>query len=583
MNRIRRMLPVIMLWPMVWGCNPPNGSAQQTHEPTQKDQQVESTKPADMKPETIKAQTTEPTESKMADRVNSYAKVRLSADLSKLTEDEQKMIPLLIEAAQQMDKIFWIEAYGDGEKLLSSISDPAMRQFAKINYGPWDRLGDNKPFVPGVGTKPAGANFYPQDMTQQLFDQYLIEHPEQAKELKSLYTMVRRNPDGSLKAIPYHEFFKEPTELAAKKLEEAAAFAKDPGLKKHLQLRAKALRTGEYQASDMAWLDMKDNGIDIVIGPIETYEDALFGQKAAHEAYVLVKDQEWSEKLAKFTQYLPSLQQDLPTEPEYKSEQPGTDSDLNAYDVIYYAGDCNAGAKTIAINLPNDEEVQLKKGTRRLQLKNTMRAKFDKILMPIAKELIAEDQLKHITFDAFFENTMFHEVAHGLGIKNTVSGNGTVREALKDLASAMEEGKADVVGLFIVERLRDDDVLTTGDIKDNYVTFLAGIFRSVRFGAASAHGRANMLRFNFFKHMGAFSRDSETGKYRVNFNAIPLAVEGLSGTILLLQGEGNYDSVANLMGHLGQMDAELTADVGRLQEAGIPIDIVFEQGLAELN
>ncbi len=539
--------------------------------------------PEGKKPEAKKAEPAKPKGPTMADRVKSYAEVRLTTDLKKLSADERKMIPLLIEAAEQMNKIFWIEAYGDGQKLLASISDPATRRFAEINYGPWDRLGDDKPFVPGVKDKPLGANFYPQDMTKQKFEQALASQADQAKELKSLYTIVRRDAGGKLKAIPYHEFFKEPTRIAAAKLEQAAALAKDPGLKKYLTLRAKALRTGKYRESDEAWLDMKSNGIDIVIGPIETYEDKLFGHKAAHEAYVLVKDKEWSKKLAKYAKFLPDLQRALPVEDRFKLEEPGSDSDLNAYDVIYYAGDCNAGAKTIAINLPNDEQVQLKKGTRRLQLKNAMRAKFDKILMPIAKELIAEDQIKHVTFDAFFENTMFHEVAHGLGIKNTINGKGTVREALQDLASTLEEGKADVLGLFMLERLREGGEVTGGDIKDNYVTFLAGMFRSIRFGASSAHGRANMLRFNWFKDMKAITRDSKTGKYRVDFDHISKAIDALSSTVLTFQGQGNYDGYKMLMAIMGGMGSQLRSDLDGLLKAGIPVDIVFKQGMSELK
>ena len=539
--------------------------------------------PEGKKPEAKKAEPAKPKGPTMADRVKSYAEVRLTTDLKKLSAEERKMIPLLIEAAEQMHKIFWIEAYGDRQKLLASISDPATRQFAKINYGPWDRLGDDKPFVPGVRVKPLGANFYPPDMTKQKFEQALAKQADQAKELKSLYTIVRRDAGGKLKAIPYHEFFKEPTRIAAEKLEQAAALAKDPGLKKYLTLRAKALRTSMFRESDEAWLDMKNNGIDIVIGPIETYEDKLFGYKAAHEAYVLIKDKEWSKKLAKYAKFLPDLQRALPVGDEFKSEEPGTDSDLNAYDVIYYAGDCNAGAKTIAINLPNDEQVQLKKGTRRLQLKNAMRAKFDKILMPIAKELIAEDQIKHVTFDAFFENTMFHEVAHGLGIKNTINGKGTVREALQDLASTLEEGKADVLGLLMIEQLREGGAVTGGDIKDNYITFLAGMFRSIRFGASSAHGRANMLRFNWFKDMKAVTRDSATGKYRVDFDSIPKAVEALSSTILTFQGQGNYDGYSMLMAIMGSMRSQLRSDLDGLRKAGIPVDIVFKQGMSELK
>jgi hypothetical protein len=346
----------------------------------------------------------------------------------------------------------------------------------------------------------------------------------------------------------------------------------------YLRVRAKALKTDDFQPSDMAWMSMKDNPIELVIGPIETYEDQLFGYRAAYESYVLIKDLEWSERLARFAQYLPELQSGLPVPETYKSEMPGSDADLNAYDVIYYAGDCNAGSKTIAINLPNDEEVQLAKGTRRLQLKNAMRAKYDKILVPLAEVLIAEDQRQHITFDAFFGNTMFHEVAHGLGIKTTLDGSTTVRHALKDHASAIEEGKADILGLYMVQKLREKGEITEGEVMDNYVTFLAGIFRSVRFGASSAHGRANMIRFNFFEQAGAFSRDGETGTYRVNREAFEQAVEALSTRLLTLQGDGDYDAVARFVEETGNVSDALQADLDRLADADIPVDVVFEQG-----
>ena len=294
----------------------------------------------------------------------------------------------------------------------------------------------------------------------------------------------------------------------------AAELAEDPGFERYLELRADALLDDDYRASDLAWMEMKDNAIDVVIGPIETYEDQLFGYRAAYEAYVLIKDLAWSERLARFAQYLPELQAGLPVPDAYKAEIPGSDADLNAYDAVYYAGDCNAGSKTIAINLPNDEEVQLEKGSRRLQLKNAMQAKYEKILEPIADVLIDESQREHITFDAFFANTMFHEVAHGLGIKNTIDGSGTVQLALQEYASSMEEGKADILGLYMITELHRAGELGDVDLRDFYVTFMAGIFRSIRFGAASAHGKANMVRFNFFEEQGAFVRDPETGNNR---------------------------------------------------------------------
>jgi hypothetical protein len=505
-----------------------------------------------------------------------YAPVTLTADLAPLSAKEREMVSLFIDASVIMDDLFWRQAYpGDRTQLLSGITDPATRRFVEVNYGPWDRLAGNAPFVPGVGPKPDAAGFYPLDMTREEFERANLPGS------RSEYTVLTRDAKGGLQVVPYSKYYGAEVERAAALLDRAAGLAEDPGLRRYLELRAKALRTDEYRASDMAWLDMKDNRLDLVIGPIETYEDKLFGYKAAFEAYVLVKDMEWSKRLAKYAAMLPALQRGLPVPDAYKAEMPGTDSDLNAYDVIYYAGDCNAGSKTIAINLPNDEQVQLAKGTRRLQLKNAMRAKFDAIMVPIAAELIAPEQRKHVTFDAFFANTMFHEVAHGLGIKNTVDGKGTVRDALKELGSGIEEGKADVLGLYMVTRLHEQGELG-GTLEDYYVTFLAGIFRSVRFGAASAHGQANMLRFNFFADRGAFARD-DSGHCRVDMAKMRKAVDELSGVLLKLQGDGDYAGVEKLTKELGVIRPQLQADLDRLSSRAIPVDVVFTQGKAVLG
>ena len=512
-----------------------------------------------------------------------YTTVRLSADLSQLSERERRMIPLLIDASRAMDEVFWMQAYGSRDSLLSSIGNRGVRRFVEINYGPWDRLDGNRPFIPGVGPKPKGANFYPADMSVAEFEAAAARSPGAAAALKSLYTIVRRDPNGALVALPYHSVYADQHRTAAAKLREAAALADDAGLRRYLELRATALETDDYQRSDLAWMDMKTNGIDVVIGPIETYEDQLFGYKAAHEGFVLIKDREWSQRLARYAAMLPALQRGLPVPDEYKAESPGTDSDLNAYDAVYYAGDANAGSKTIAINLPNDEQVQLQKGTRRLQLKNAMRAKFDEILMPIAGELIADDQVKHVKFDAFFGNVMFHEVAHGLGVKNVLGGTGTVREALKERAGALEEGKADVLGLYMVKTLNRQGELAGEDVRDNYVTFLAGLFRSVRFGASSAHGRANVLQFNFLMEQGAFTRDATTGKYRVNFDRVEPALDALAEKILRLQGTGDYAGVGAFSEQSGAIGATLQADLDRLSSKNIPVDIVFEQGMAVLG
>ncbi len=513
--------------------------------------------------------------SPMQAKLDQFKKVRLTTDLSQLSEAEKAILPKLIEAAKIMDELFWYEAYGYNESLLNSVKDSAALEFIKINYGPWERLSDNNPFIPGIGEKPAGANFYPADMTKEEFE--AADLPGKADQ----YTFIRRNSEGKLITIPYREMFKDQVKKASDLLLECAALAEDAGLKNYLELRAEALLTDNYQPSDMAWMDMKTNGIDIVIGPIENYEDALYNYKSAHEAYVLVKDKAWSDKLAKYAAFLPELQKGIPVADAYKQETPGSDADLNAYDVVFYAGDCNSGSKTIAINLPNDEEVQLAKGSRRLQLKNAMRAKFDHILVPISKVVITPEQQQYITFDAFFANTMFHEVAHGLGIKNTINGKGTVRDALKEHGSALEEGKADILGLYMITQLQAKGEITD-DLKTYYTTFMAGIFRSVRFGAASAHGKANMIRFNYFQEKGAFTKQAD-GTYLVDYDKMKEAMNSLSELILTLQGNGDYEGVAKLVKEKGTIGTELQADLDRISTQNIPVDIVFEQGTEVLG
>ncbi len=505
-------------------------------------------------------------------RLDIYFPVELSADLSAYSSQQKEMLSLLIDASKIMDDLFWKQAYGqDKSDFLASIKDEKVQTFADINYGPWDRLNGDKPFLSGVKEKALGAQFYPADMSKDEFEAASFSDKD------GLYSIVSRDENGKLIATPYSEVYAEELSEAADLLLQAAELAENKEFANYLKMRAAAFTSDQYQASDFAWMDMKTNPIDVVIGPIEVYEDQLFGYRAAFESYVLLKDLSWSEKLAKYAAYLPELQKGLPVDAIYKAQMPGTDADLNAYDVIYYAGHSNAGSKTIAINLPNDEEVQLQKGTRRLQLKNAMRAKFDHIMLPIAEELIVPEQRKHITFDAFFGNTMFHEVAHGLGIKNVVNGDGTVRAALKEHGSALEEGKADILGLYMVRQLLEKGVISEGVLEDYYVTFMAGIFRSIRFGASSAHGKANMVRFNFFKQEGAFNRN-EAGQYLVDIEKMGQAIDALSNKILVLQGDGDYAGVDKLVSEMGLIKPDLAADLQKLSDAQIPVDITFKQG-----
>ena len=506
-----------------------------------------------------------------------YAEFPLTTDLSKLTEKEKQMLPLLIEAADQMEAIYWQTAYGDKEQLFEGITDSALIKYLSINYGPWDRLDANRPFLETAGPKPLGANFYPQDMTKSEFE--ALQDPRK----NDWYSIVRRDDKGALKVIPYHEAYPEQIRKAASLLKQAAQLAEDEGLRNYLTLRSEALLTDDYLKSDLAWMDMKDNTLDIVIGPIETYEDALFGYKASHSGQILVKDKDWSKKLSLYAQYLPKLQENLPVPAAYKKEKANANPDMNAYDVIYYAGDCNAGSKNIAINLPNDPRVHAAKGSRKLRLKNSMQAKFDKMVVPIARLVIDPEQQKHIRFDAFFENTMFHEVAHGLGVKYTLQGNQDVRGALKDNYTSIEEGKADILGLFCITKLAEWGVIQNKDLMDNYVTFIAGIFRSCRFGAASAHGKANMMQFAHFIESGAITRDADKGYYMIDFEKMKKDIEIIAGEYITLEGDGDYDKASQLIAAKGIVSPILQKDLDRIAQAGIPKDIYFQQGLQTLG
>ena len=511
----------------------------------------------------------------MQQLVESYAPVELTTDLSVLSEKERAMLPILLQISEIMDELFWEQSFGD-KSILDTISDQYIREFAMIQYGAWNRLDCEKAFVPGFGEKPKGANFYPADMTKEEFD--ALQDP--AKE--SLYTIIRRDENGALKVIPYREAYAEKLAVVDSLMGEAIALAEDAGLKNYLEKRREAFRTDEYFESDMAWMDMKESKIDFVVGPIENYEDALYGYKTAYEAFILVKDEKWSNDLAKYTKMLPELQTLLPCDPKYKQEVPGTESDLNVYDVLYYAGDCNSASKTIAINLPNDEQVQLKKGSRRLQLKNAMNAKFQKILMPIAEQLIAEEQLDNVKFDAFFSNVCFHEVAHGLGIKNTVTGKGNLRQALKEQYSGWEEAKADICGLFITQTLIEKGEMTGITVEDAYVTFIAGILRSVRFGATEAHGIANMMCFNYMEDNGAFARNAE-GKYVVDVEKAKEALKTWSAMILEVEGEGDYDRAKTYAAENGVVRPSLQKDLDVIAGANIPVDIRCVQGAEVLG
>ena len=514
---------------------------------------------------------TQQQESPMKAKVEEYAQVELKSDLvNNLNDKEKELVKIFFQVGEITDDLFWQQTFGDKSQL-DTITDSYAKEFAMIHYGAWDRLDNNKPFLAGYGEKPAVCNYYPHDITAEEFDAF-----EDANK-NSWYTVIRRNEDGSLKSVWYHEAYAEEIGRICALLEKAVTLAEDPGLENYLEKRIEAFKTDDYLESDLAWMDMKDSKIDFVTGPIESYDDKFQETKASYESFILLKDEARSKDLAKFVAMLPALQKELPCAPEYKTFVPGTSSDLNVYDAVYYAGDCNAGSKTIAINLPNDERVHALKGTRRLQLRNSMKAKFDKILMPIGQLIVTPEQQKYLNFDAFFWNVTFHEVAHGLGVKQTINTNESVDAVMGTEKTSWEEAKADILGLFMVTKLIEMGEITNITAEDAIATYIAGILRSVRFGAASSHGKANMMCFNYMEKAGAFSRDAK-GQYVIDFGKAKEAMNGWAALILQTQGDGNVEFATKYRAENGLITPALQADLDKINGAGIPRDITFIQG-----
>ncbi|MBF0445410.1 MAG: Zn-dependent hydrolase [Magnetococcales bacterium] len=515
------------------------------------------------------AQNSMPTDDEINANLKKFVAVKLKTDLSQLSENQRQMLSLLRDAAMIMDDIFWQQAYGSRDKLFAKWPKQSIQKLLAIHYGPWDRYSGDKPLFAKGGIKPPGANFYPADMDKRELEVAGQDNPA----LISPYTMVRRSANGKLISIPYHQFFATEHKLAAEKLRKASGLAQDPGFKRYLILRADALLNDDYQASDFAWMAMKNNLLDIIIGPIEIYEDKL-GYKAAHEAFVLLKDMAWSKKLEMYAKLLPSWQKQLPVPQAYKQDSPGAESDLGVYDVLLYAGDASA-TRAIAVHLPNDAEVQLIAGSRRLQLKNAMEAKFNHIVKPMARLLIEPSQLDHVSLQAFFNNTMYHEIAHGLGVKKLVVSKNSVESALKENSWMVEEGKADALGLFIAAKLQQKEGWPRDKLLDSLVTSFTSIFRSIRFGSSSSHARANLIRFNYLKEKKVFIR-SPQGLYRIDPKRMEAALSSLIAIILRLQGDGDYAGVIKFEKKYGTIGPQLAKDLQRLQNAGIPQDAVFE-------
>jgi len=515
-------------------------------------------------------------------KISQFVPTEIGYDASLLDERQTRVVENLFQAARIMDEIFLKQVYSRNleirEELRSSreAQDALRLEYFTIMFGPFDRLDHNKPFY-GDHIKPKGANFYPEDMTKEEFLQWIEDHPQSKKAFTSEFTVIRRD-DSGLKAIPYSEYFTEDLQQAADYLRKAAEYADNPTLKDYLLKRAAAFLSNDYYESDMAWMDLKDHRIEVVIGPYEVYEDELFNYKAAFECFITLRDPEESNKLAKFGSYLVDMEKNLPIPDEYKNFERGSESPIVVAQEVYTAGDTKAGVQTIAFNLPNDERVRKAKGSKKVMLKNVNQAKFEQILLPIAAQVLDEAQLSHVTFDAFFNHVLMHEMSHGIGPGFiTVDGRDTeVKIELKETYSSIEECKADILGMYNIIFMIKKGEFPESFEKETWATFLAGIFRSVRFGISEAHGAGNAIIYNYLLEKGGYIFDEKTQKVRVDFDKVYEVLEELATEVLTLQARGDYAAAKKLIETYAVESPSMTLLKGKLNELPVDIKPVYE-------
>jgi hypothetical protein len=523
----------------------------------------------------------------LARKIRRFAPTVLTADISRLSANDRKSLARIIEAAKLMDPLFLRQVWSGNQALhqkLAADKSVAGRQrlhYFMINKGPWSRIDSNEPFIDGVPAKPHHATFYPDDMTKDEFNSWVASlPPEEKQKATGFFYLIRRGDDGKLMTVPYSEAYAEFLKPAARLLDEAAALTTNRTLKDFLSKRADAFASNDYYASDVAWMDL-DAPIDVTIGPYETYEDELFSYKAAFEAYVTLRDEVETAKLAKFSQYLQELENNLPMDARYRNPKLGAASPIRVVNEVFGSGEGNSGVQTAAFNLPNDERVVKEKGSKRVMLKNVQEAKFQKTLIPISSVVLSRAHQPLLSFESFFTHILAHELMHGLGPHNiTVGGQETtVRQQLKELSSAFEEAKADITGLWALQYLIDKGVVEKRMERSLYTTFLASVFRSVRFGITEAHGRGIALQFNYLVDEGAIEVNEQNGTFSINEGKIKDAVRKLTSEILTVQAEGSYDKAKAMLDKYAVIRPPMQRALDRLQD--VPVDIEPEFPLAK--
>ncbi len=513
----------------------------------------------------------------LKEKIARFVPTEIKYDKSLLNDRQKIVVEKLYRAAKIVDEIFLDQVYAKNKEILAQLEasdaeiDKLRLELFRIMFGPFDRLDHDKPFI-GNQPKPPGANFYPSDMTKEEFQQWIKDHPQDEKAFTSEFTVIRRQ-NGKLVAIPYSEYYKPQLTKMAQLLREAAEYADNPTLKHYLLTRADAFLSNDYYQSDMAWMDLKDHTIEVVIGPYEVYEDGLFNYKAAFESFITLRDPQESARLARFGKYLTDIEKHLPIPDEYKNFERGLESPIVVVQEVFTAGDTKAGVQTIAFNLPNDERVRKAKGSKKVMLKNVNEAKFEKLLKPIAQKVLAEEQLSFVTFDAFFNHVLMHEMSHGVGPGFiTVNGRQTeVKKELKETYSTIEECKADVLGMYNNIFMIEKGEFPPSFDRETWATFLAGIFRSIRFGINEAHGSGNAIIFNYLLEKGGYEYDESAQKVRVNFDKIYNSVKDLANRLLTIQAKGDYAGAKAFIEKYAVMSSPMQTLVNKLSD--LPVDI----------
>ncbi len=524
-----------------------------------------------------------PADNSLAAKIRRFAPTVMNANTSRLAPNDQKALMKIIAAAKLFDPLYLRQIWSGNEALLKKLQadkSPIGRlrlHYFMINKGPWSQLDGNEPFIESVPPRPPQANFYPDDMTKDEFNAWLNTLSSADKERATGYFyVIRRDANGKLKTVPYSEEYREFLEPAAKLLREAAALTTNKTQKDFLNKRAAAFASNDYYDSDVAWMDL-DAPIDVTIGPYETYEDELFGYKAAFEAYVTLRDEAESAKLKKFSQYLQEIENNLPIDPRYRNPKLGAASPIRVVNEVFSAGEGNSGVQTAAFNLPNDERVVKEKGSKRIMLKNVQDAKFNKTLIPISRVVLDPAQQKDLAFDAFFTHILMHELMHGLGPHNITvdSRPTTVRLQLKDQYSAIEEAKADMTGLWALQYLIDKGVIDREMQRTLYTTNLASMFRSVRFGITEAHGRGVAMQFNYLTDEGAIKFNDKTGTFSVDEAKIRDAVRKLTHELMTIEAEGSYEKAKALLDKYAVIRPQMKSAFDKLTNVPVDIEPVF--------